>query len=199
MTNKSLTLQDVRDVAKMFNVPPAALYAVRQVEAPFGGFLKDGRPVILFEAHRFDALTNGRFRKSHPALSSASWDRSLYARGATPDIRSMREHDRLAVAATLDRDAALKAASWGAFQILGSNHKQSGFNTLQEFINAMYRDERAQLIAAMNFIRNLRIDDELRRGDWAGFARVYNGPAYAKNEYDKKLSRANAQAQPLFR
>jgi hypothetical protein len=30
----------------------------------------------------------------------------------------------------------------------------------------------------------------LRDKDWAGFARRYNGPAYAENKYDEKLSAA---------
>lgn len=32
--------------------------------------------------------------------------------------------------------------------------------------------------------------NELQRKDWAGFARGYNGPGYAKNRYDIKLANA---------
>ena len=30
----------------------------------------------------------------------------------------------------------------------------------------------------------------LQKKDWKAFARLYNGPAYAQNRYDEKLSKA---------
>ena len=35
-----------------------------------------------------------------------------------------------------------------------------------------------------------RLDTYLRNKDWTGFAKRYNGPAYAENQYDKKLEKA---------
>ena len=40
------------------------------------------------------------------------------------------------------------------------------------------------------FIQSNRLDTCLRNKDWAGFAKRYNGPAYAENQYDKKLEKA---------
>ena len=45
-----------------------------------------------------------------------------------------------------------------------------------------------QLLTA--FIQSNRLDTYLRNKDWAGFAKRYNGPAYAENQYDKKLEKA---------
>jgi hypothetical protein len=42
----------------------------------------------------------------------------------------------------------------------------------------------------MNFIEHNGLMDELRRGDWRGFARRYNGSGYAANSYDTKLAAA---------
>jgi hypothetical protein len=39
-------------------------------------------------------------------------------------------------------------------------------------------------------VENAGLVDELRRNDWAGFARGYNGPGYADNRYDTKLASA---------
>ena len=44
-------------------------------------------------------------------------------------------------AAHLNRIAALKSASWGKFQLMGFNYKLCGFNSLQAFVNAMYKNE----------------------------------------------------------
>ncbi len=45
-----------------------------------------------------------------------------------------------------------------------------------------------QLLTA--FIQSNRLDTYLRNKDWAGFAKRYNGPAYAENQYDKELEKA---------
>jgi hypothetical protein len=37
--------------------------------------------------------------------------------------------------------------------------------------------------------------DDLRRGDWRGFAKGYNGPAYEQNDYHNKLARAAANSK----
>jgi hypothetical protein len=41
-----------------------------------------------------------------------------------------------------------------------------------------------------NFIKSAGLLDNLQEKDWAGFARGYNGPGYAKNSYDVKLELA---------
>lgn len=186
-TKPQLTANDYAYAAGLIGCDPKVLMAVAKIEAGGSGFLPSGEPRILFEAHKFDALTQGRFRKSHPHLSSRSWDRSLYSRGATADERGYGEHRRLAEAVKLDRLAALQAASWGKFQILGENFSAAGFNSLQAFINAMYKSELEHLLAFVHFVKAMRIDDELRREDFDGFARVYNGPAYRKNDYAGKM------------
>lgn len=154
-----------------------------------GGFI-DGPnlPKILFEAHHFDRLTGGRYRSSHPNLSSARWNRSLYVGG-------QGEWTRLHKAMQLDREAALQAASWGRYQIMGFNFKLAGYGTVDAFVEAMMRSERDQLAAFVSFIINSRLGDELRRistvhADCIPFARGYNGPGYAANAYHIKIAKA---------
>lgn len=155
-----------------------------------GGFL-DGPhlPKLLFEAHIFDRLTKGKYRASHPNLSSAKWNRALYVGGPA-------EWVRLHEAMKLDRIAALKSASYGGPQIMGFNHKLAGFATVDAFVDAMKTTERAHLEAFVNFIINSGLGDELRAvGDTgascAPFARAYNGPAFAKNAYHTKIAAAH--------
>ena len=182
-----LTAADYRRAAEFLGCEPAAIQAVDRVESGGSGFLRDGMtPKILFEAHLFARLTGGRFNESHPHLSSPNWNRSLYKGG-------LAEHDRLKEAADLDRSAALQSASWGRYQILGSNWRECGFPNLQAFINAMYQSESAHLYAFVAFVRHRGLADELQRKDWAGFARGYNGPGYLQNKYDTKLAQAYAQ------
>lgn len=186
MSQKSvLSESDLVAAAEELGVPVAVIKAVCEVEAPRGGFQANGEPVILFERHLFSRYTHGKWDASQPDISNPKPG----GYGA-----SISQHTRLARAAKLDRQAALKAASWGKFQILGVNHKQAGHKTLQSFINAMYESEAAQLDAFVAFIKaDKRLLDALRERDWAAFARVYNGPNYAINRYDEKLAAAYAK------
>lgn len=176
---------DYQRAADALGCEPAVIKAVDRVESAGSGFLPNGQPKILFEAHIFGRITGGQYNHSHPDISSATWNRKLYKGGAA-------EHDRLQRAVDLDRSAALQSASWGRFQILGSNWRECGFPNLQAFINAMYESEGAQLDAFVSFVKKRGLADELQRKDWAGFARGYNGPAFKNNRYDIKLEQAYA-------
>lgn len=180
-----LTEADYRRAAKRLQCDLAAIMAVAEVESPRGPFLPDGRPTLLFERHKFSQHTGRRFDRSHPDISGP---RGGYgAAGA-------HQHARMERAAALDRDAALKSASWGAFQIMGENHAQAGHATLQAFVNAMYRSAGAQLDCFVAFnLADARLVQAIRNRMWATYARIYNGPAYRENDYDGKLARAYAR------
>lgn len=179
----SLTEADYVAAARKLGCSVAAIKAVAEVESRGAGFLSTGEPKILFEAHIFDRLTSGRFRRSHPHLSSQKWDKKLYS---TPS----GEHKRLAEAVTLDRDAALQSASWGKWQVMGFNWKLVGRPSLQSFITAQYKSEGEHLNDFVGYVLGRKLDDELRNLDWAGFAAGYNGPSFAANGYDTKMAAA---------
>lgn len=188
MTKPTLTDRDIAEVAAQLGVEPAVIHAVAQIEAPRGGFLPDGRPEILFEAHVFGRLTGHKFDAAHPNLSAQRWDRSLYGPGGA------HQYDRLDQARELDAFAALMAASWGKFQILGVNYKMVGFADLTEFIAAMEESERRHLDAFAAYCRSANLVDDLQRKDWAGFARGYNGPGQVEH-YAGELADAYRIAQ----
>jgi hypothetical protein len=189
---RNLTDADFARAAKALNVEVAAIRAVAEVEAAGAGFLSDGRPAILYEAHIFHKHSKGAHSNAKDrrgvALSSPSWNKSLYgATGAT-------QHNRYEDARKLNADAANKACSWGAFQILGENHQACGFDTSQDFVDAMWTGGApAHLDAFVKFIQANKLDTALRAKQWATFARGYNGPGYAQNAYDQKMANAYAR------
>lgn len=181
MPKPTLTTQDYNEAAKKLDCEVSAIKSVAEVESSGDGFLPSGEPKILFERHIFSARTNHLFDKTHPGISNKiPGGYGTYA----------SQHKRLQEAAALNRDAALMSASWGKFQIMGFNYPLAGFNTLQEFVTAMYTSEKEQLNAFVNYLKSVLLDDELREHRWADFARRYNGPQYSKNKYDTKLSAA---------
>jgi len=175
-----LTDADFERAARAIGCTVAAVRAVNDVESR-GGFFADRRPKILYERHIFSRLTKRKFDAAHPSIATSR---------PGGYIGGPAEYDRLAQAIALDRTAALQSASWGAFQIMGFNHKAAGFADVEAFVKAMVSGQGAQLDAFVRFIKSNRLDDELIRRDWAGFARGYNGPDYGRNKYDIKLAAA---------
>jgi N-acetylmuramidase/Putative peptidoglycan binding domain len=87
----------------------------------------------------------------------------------------------------LDPDAALQSASWGMGQIMGENFKAAGFSKVEDMVATMVESEDGQLLAGAKFMLSNGMGEPLRNHDWAGFARRYNGPDFAANDYDGKL------------
>ena len=178
--DKLLTLDQYREAATEFGLPLACVLAVAEVESRGAGFLPSGEPVILFERHVFSRLTKGKWDATNPGISNPK--PGGYGRVAD-------QHARLQEAVKLDRKAALMSASWGKFQVMGFNHRQAGFSSVQAFVNAMYQGERQHLDAFLQFVAESNLDMALANRDWARFARGYNGPGYHKNRYDEKLEK----------
>jgi hypothetical protein len=159
------------------------IHAFLDVETSGHGFDAQGRPVILFEPHVFYRNLAGAARAKAVAagLAYAKWGEKPYPRDSYP---------RLKAACAIDETAALRSASWGLGQVLGENFSAAGFATVQAMVEAMMADEALQLAAAVNFIAANRLDGKLRKHDWAGFAKGYNGASYRKNAYDIRLAKA---------
>jgi hypothetical protein len=187
-TGELLTEDDYVQAAQALGCEVAAIKAVAEVETRESPFDARNRPTILYERHKFAAATvpPGKFNDSHPDLSA----RSGYGPGGYGTKE--QQYVKLARAYALDPDAALKAASWGKFQILGSNHKACGHATVAEFVKAMTVSEREHLRAFAHFVAaNPAMRQALRNLDWAGFAKRYNGPEYAQYKYDQKMAAAH--------
>lgn len=164
----------------------AAIKAVAEVESgPYGAFLDGGsEPTILFEPHYFHQFTGGKYDKTHPKLSYPKWKPGQYG-------KMSEQHDKLAAAAKLDREAALKSCSWGAYQIMGANYRRAGFGSVQSMVTAAYKDADSHLRMFVNFIlSDERLVVALRAHDWRTFARNYNGAGFEANKYDVKMAAA---------
>ncbi|EKF56244.1 hypothetical protein I215_01938 [Galbibacter marinus] len=181
----TLTENDYKWAANVLGCELAVIKAVANIESAKTGFLSDGSPKILFEGHIFHGETAGKYskREIYKDISYSKWTRKYYGDG-------YQEYDRFRRAFELDPIAAIKSASWGKFQIMGFNYKRAGFNDVFEFMVAMDTSERKHLEAFVGFIKSTGLDDELKSKDWKGFARGYNGSAYAQNRYDEKLMKA---------
>ncbi len=189
---RQLGQADLVAAAERLGVDLAAIMAVNEVESRGQGFHvggpRSGEPVILFERHimRRRLIHHERnpvpLQQQHPDLVNNR---------PGGYIGGHREHDRLWRAAELHRPSALESASWGAYQIMGFHWRALEYANVGAFEAAMSESEAAQLDAFVRFIEIDRgLHAALRRQDWADFARRYNGPNYAINDYDTKLAAA---------
>lgn len=183
----ALSSSDIRNAAEQIGVEPCAVKAVVDVESGGDGFLPDGRVKILFEGHVFWKELQKRGINPEllkmPNIVYPKWDKSQYKGGA-------QEHERLNAAALVNKEAALRSASWGLFQIMGFNHRLCGFSSVQDFVDAQKESEANQLNSFCQFMKNEGLVLFLKGLDFAGFARRYNGPGYAQNQYDVKMRKA---------
>ena len=188
--NKKTTLQQMRDMAKLYGIQNVALLqAVHEVECRGNGFNDDGTPVILFERHVFRQRLNAN--KKFTALAKAEKERpDLCSKNAGGYGLYSQQHQRLASATNYDRTSALESCSWGIGQVMGYHWESLGYVSLQAFINEMYRNEASQLNAMCRYIKANNLTNALNNQDWKSFAKGYNGIAYAKNKYDTKLANA---------
>lgn len=173
---------DLPRIGAEIGVGEDEIHAVIDVETAGGSSDAQGRLKMLFEPHVFYRNINGeaRARAVRAGVAYPRWKRD-YPKDSYP---------RLLKAMGIDETAALKSASWGLGQILGENYALCGYSSVQKMIRDFTLDEENHLQAMVEFIKSRELDDELRRHDWAGFARGYNGAGYARNRYDKKLAAA---------
>lgn len=190
---KTLTNEQIKDLANKHGIEYASLKAVVEVEASGKGFIDDV-PKILYEPHiMYRLLTKKNYitirnnlMKAHPNLCYPRW--GTYKYGA-----ESIQHRRLEIASQFNRDTALESCSWGLGQVMGFHWKSLGYESLQDFINDMYESESKQLEAMIRFIKVNGLLLALKDKDWVKFARGYNGSGYAKNKYHIKLANAYAK------
>ena len=182
---------DLPMIGREIGVGEDEVHAILDAESAGSGFDAKGRPKMLFEPHIFwRELGPGpkRDAAAKAGLAYARWKSGAYPKDSYP---------RLQQAIAIDEKAALRSASWGLGQVMGFNHAAAGWTHVHQMVEDFMDDEEWHLRAMVNFIKTNKLDDELRRHDWVGFARGYNGAGFAKNGYDKKLAASFARWQKI--
>jgi hypothetical protein len=174
----ALSSNGLATVASNLGVYAPEIWTVLAVETSGCGYLPDRRPRILFERHIFHRITNGQYDDGDISDPTPG--------GYGP--RGAHQYDRLALAISKDRTAALQSASWGIGQIMGMNYARAGFQNVEDMVAAMSDSEDQQLTAMGSFLTSTGLAASLQAHDWASFARGYNGPNYAINRYDIRLN-----------
>lgn len=188
MLNNS-ALAAVVKIAGAHKLDPAALASVVDVESAGKVFARvNGRdePLIRFEGHYFDRRVSGvlrdRARKEGLASPRA---------GGVPNPGSQTARWALLErAAKIDRQAAYESCSWGCGQVMGAHWKWLGFPTVIALVELCRSGIEGQIELMVRFIKKAGLAGALNARNWTGFAKGYNGPAYAVNKYHTKMASA---------
>lgn len=202
-------------LCSLLRLDAACAVAVLCVESGGSGFGADGRLKIRFEVHLCKRLLEAAGATSAEGFaerfrfdSTRPWLGHEFRRAETGGwmrvhATQANEWTALEFARTWDDTAALAATSFGAPQILGRNFVVVGYESPQEMFHAFAgkeQGERNQVLALFDFLRNARADGRvlecLRRRDFVGFARLYNGAGQA-TEYGQRIEECAAAFELL--
>lgn len=186
---RALSDADFAAAAERIGCEPAAIRAVWEVEAGGKHFLADGSVIRRFEPHHYP-------RQHWPAIGFS------VRKGEAPWRASLRlSSERMfQTAAAIDADAAMRASSWGAPQIMGFNHDDAGFDGPRAMVEHMGHSAAHQLGAFVQLVETWRIDGAIRGHDWAAFARRYNGtgqPQVYARKIESAYRKHSGQASPV--
>jgi hypothetical protein len=190
---RRITEADIVAAARSIGCEVAALHAVMDVESRGSGYDGSGRPVILFEPHVFYRQLAKLPRSTYDAclnkavlagLAYAKWRKGNYPGGSALE-QSDGNYARLSRAIAIHEECAYRAISIGMGQVLGENFEAAGAASAREMFAAAKESEAAQLGHMLGYIKEARLDDDIRARNWSLFARGYNGTGQVVMYADK--------------
>ncbi len=180
-----LTEEDFIRVANELQIEVAAIKAVTEIEAgkSMQGFWAPGVPIVNCDRSLW-ATVRAKVKSNDKAPKNATIPEGLtssFARKAWQKLINARK---------INIEQANLSTFWGMFQIGGFNYKLCGCSSIQEFVDLMSYSELEQLELFAALVTNTGQVKYLRAKDWAGFARRYNGPSYARRGYHTRMAAA---------
>lgn len=165
----------------------AASVAVLSVESGGVG-IDEGRALIRFENHLFykywGKYNEAKFKKHFQFAAGKNWLGHKFRKD--PDGEWIQfhgdqdlEYEALNFARSLDDEKALLSISMGLPQILGSNAKLIGYDSVQEMFENFNKDIRYHIFALFDFF-SPRMVKYLRNREFVNFAKYYNGQGQAR-------------------
>lgn len=204
--SKLLKDSDYTAAAARLKVSELAIRVFGAVEGRGVGFLKNGKPKILFERHRMYAYL--RLKKGAAFANKMAVERPNIVNKKSGGYQGNEaEYVRLELAKQIDVECALMSASWGQFQIMGENWKDLGYASAQDFVDQQFASESFQLEAFIRFIewktgiiddKKVALIDALRAENWDAVFTLYNGPNYKKLGYQAKFQKEWDHLEPIY-
>ena len=181
MRYTGLAMWTTEELAARAEIPPAILHAIRQIES-------SGNPrAVRFEPHVFNRLTEGRYAAQIPFTRDPERGVSL--------VREETNRDAFGHAFRFDPEAAVRATSWGRYQVLGG-HLLS-VTAAEPALAVAQFDADPISVGAQMLVSWFQGRPAARRaaqvGDIDTLARLYNG----SSRWGNRLRQALSNPRPL--
>ncbi len=172
-----VTTEEIKAIATKYDIEPAALMAVVEVESSGVGFNPPtGKIIIRFEPSWFKRLS-----KQANATITEAWNTTPFENQAAQWIKFNN-------AFSVDQNAALQSTSIGMMQVMGFHYRELGFDSVGAFWDYGKASEANQLELGMRFIKSVpALYTAMKDKNWPVFAYHYNGALYRENNYDTRL------------
>ena len=186
-----LNKNNIIALASKLNIEPALIYAIIKTES--NGVYRTKQGIrVLFERHICYRLVKEKHGEAYAKEQHKKYPHLCNPRAGGYGKYS-KQYKKLNRAIELfGSNIAYNSASYGAFQIMGFNHKLCGYESAFEmFSHFHYLDsEKNQFLAFGKFVENYqngKLLQALKDKNWHEVARRYNGRNYKKNRYAEKL------------
>lgn len=182
----------IAQIAETVGCEPAVIDAIIKVETQADAYDPSKRLIIRPEAHKVAQCPylDSRDRKRAAKLRLTRQPKLIGYHVDPVRAGSIAWQWVDKVAAEFGEEAAFWVTSFGSPQIMGFNYKMCGYSSPSAMVRDFANSEDAQLKAMGRFLIASGLKDACRQRKWKTIARIYNGPAYARNAYDAKLSDA---------
>lgn len=183
----------LKELSKRLDIDMASAIAVLGVESGGKGF-DNGKVLIRFENHlfyRYWGKNNEKlFNKHFKFDSDKNWLEHYFRADENEEWIKFhgdqdKEHEVLNFARKFDDELALLSISMGLPQILGSNSKIIGYETVQEMFDNFSKDIRFHIFGLFDFL-SPRMIKYLKNKEFVNFAKYYNGAGQSRR-YGKWL------------
>jgi hypothetical protein len=189
---------EVTQIASSVGLDYARLMAFISVESGGAGFDPvTGKIIIQFEPTWFSKyLTQFKIAHSFTRSTDEKGRREYIIQAGDKRLENgvegqVSEWTAFNTAFAIHPKSALLSTSIGLMQVMGFNYHALGYNSVDEMWDDFKKGDYQQVAGGARFIKNTpALYQALRNKDWAKVAYYYNGPNYAVNNYDNKLSAA---------
>ncbi|WP_083341028.1 N-acetylmuramidase family protein [Chromobacterium amazonense] len=210
---KGIADSDFDNAAKELDLEVEIVKTFYNVEASGKGFLPSGIPKILYERHVVFKRSGGKDNKINTeenhelSCSKGYFQPKDYTKSEWKSIPKTDKYQdgigswvRFCKASRkgYSVETIAQSVSWGGFQVMGFNYKSCGFDSAIELADECFKSESAHLKLFVAYCKgNTELKKALKGKEWAKAARIYNGPRYELNKYDKKLEKQYNELKKL--
>lgn len=185
----TISKEDYEKESERLGVEIAIMEAIAKQESKRSSFWEEGQATILFERHKMWEYLKKDKGKTDKELMKLN---KLYPNIVNKDQggygKYSEQYTKLEEAKKLDYTTALKACSWGKFQVMGFNYDVS-FDSPEDMEKAVNACEYQQFRFFIGYLENTSgLIRAMKNKNWEEIARLYNGnswrtinPEYANN------------------